>query len=143
MEIRTGVTIPIERSGAHVGDLRFDPDDVAFAERVYDLIASLGQLEKGYEAKATELEANTEEDEYGLPKNAKERLKFLRGVCEDMHGKIDAVFGDGTSAMVFGGSLSTNAIRQFLYEITPYMEEARSDKTDKYLNREQRRALKK
>ena len=46
MKIQTGLTIPIERDGAHVGDLHFNPDDVCFVERVYDLIGELQQAEK-------------------------------------------------------------------------------------------------
>lgn len=143
MEIKLGVSIPIERDGEHVGEIHFDPDDVVFAERVYDLLDKLRQTEKDYETKSTALEAEKEEDEYGIPKNARERLKFLREVCEDLNCKIDDVFGEGASAMVFGGALSLDAIVQFLEEITPYMEKSRAGKVDKYLNREQRRALKK
>lgn len=143
MKIQTGVVVPIERNGKQVGEICFDPNDVAFAERVYDLIAEWGKKEKGYEAKAKALEADSTEDEYGIPRNARARLKFLRESCEDMKASIDAIFGEGTSKTAFGDALSMDAIGQFLEGITPYLEEARGDKLDKYLNRAQKRALKK
>lgn len=141
MEIKSGVSIPVERNGKHVGDLNFDPADVVFAEKIYDLIGSLEHTQAEYETKAASLDADTRTDGFGLPINARDRLRFLREACEDMHGKIDAVFGDGTSAMVFGGSLSLEAIGMFFEELAPHMESARSDKVGKYLNREQRRAV--
>lgn len=76
MKIQTGLTIPIERDGAHVGDLHFNPDDVCFVERVYDLIGELQQAEKTYEARAQELEVDNSVDEYGIPQNIRARLNF-------------------------------------------------------------------
>ena len=141
MEIKSGISIPVERNGKHVGDLCFDPSDVVFAEKIYDLIGSLGKTQAEYEAKAASLEADTRTDSFGLPVNARDRLRFLREACEDMHGKIDTVFGDGTSAMVFGSALSLEAIGMFFEGLAPYMESARADKVGKYLNRDQRRAV--
>lgn len=141
MEIKSGISIPVERNGKHVGELVFDPTDVVFAEKIYDLIANLEQTQAEYEAKTAALEADTRTDGFGLPVNTKDRLKFLREACEDMRRMIDDVFGEGTSDMVFGPSMSLEAIGMFFEELAPHMETARADKVSKYLNREQRRAV--
>lgn len=142
MKIETGVAVPIERNGEHVGDLRFNPDDVCFVERVYDLIGELQQAEKTYEARAQELEVDNSVDEYGIPQNIRARLQFLREACEDLYTKIDTAFGTGTSEMVFGGALSLSAIEQFFTGLAPHFEESRAGKVAAYLN-ESKRALKK
>ena len=140
MKIETGLSIPVERNGEHVGSLHFNPDDVCFVEHVYGLIGELEQAEKAYEAKAKELEADKAVDEYGIPKNIRARLQFLREVCEDLYAKIDTVFGAGTSEMVFGGALSLSAIEQFFDGLAPHFEQVRADKMAPYLS-ESKRAL--
>ena len=142
MKIDTGLSIPVERNGEHVGDLHFNPDDVCFAEHVYGLIGELEQAEKAYEAKAQELEADKAVDEYGIPKNIRARLQFLRELCDDLYAKIDTVFGAGTSEMVFGGALSLSAIEQFFTGLAPHFEQVRADKMAPYLS-ESKRALRK
>lgn len=140
MKIETGLSIPVERNGEHVGSLHFNPNDVCFVEHVYGLIGELEQAEKAYEAKAKELEADKAVDEYGIPKNIRARLQFLREVCEDLYAKIDTVFGAGTSEMVFGGALSLSAIEQFFTGLAPHFEQVRADKMAPYLS-ESKRAL--
>lgn len=140
MKIETGLSIPVERNGEHVGSLHFNPDDVCFVEHVYGLIGELEQAEKAYEAKAKELEADKAVDEYGIPKNIRARLQFLREVCEDLYAKIDTVFGAGTSEMAFGGALSLSAIEQFFTGLAPHFEQVRADKMAPYLS-ESKRAL--
>ena len=113
LNITTGVSIPVTRDDKEVGVLHFNPNDVAFSEKVYDLIGELDAADREYHQKATALEADTTLDGYGLPKNQRERLALLRNICETMHTKIDEVFGAGTSEMVFGGALDLDAIWQF------------------------------
>lgn len=138
MKIETGLSIPIERNGEHVGSLHFNPDDVCFVERVYGLISELEQAEKAYEAKAKEFEADSAVDEYGIPKNIRARLQFLREACEWLHAQIDAVFGAGTSEMAFGGALSLSAIEQFFTGLAPHFEQVRKDKMAPYLSASKR-----
>lgn len=143
MEVKTAVSVPIERDGAHVGVLKFDPSDVVFMERVYDLMDHLEQKRAQYAAQAEALEAEGEKNEYGIPKNARAYLKLLREICAYAHGEIDKVFGAETSAMVFGEALSLDAVADFFTQLTPYLDEVREEKMENYLNRGQRRALKK
>ena len=78
LNITTGVSIPVTRDDKEVGVLHFNPNDVAFSEKVYDLIGELDAADREYHQKATALEADTTLDGYGLPKNQRERLALLR-----------------------------------------------------------------
>lgn len=147
LNITTGVSIPVTRDDKEVGVLHFNPNDVAFSEKVYDLIGELDAADREYNQKATALEADKTLDDYGLPKNQRERLALLRNICETMHTKIDEVFGDGTAELLFGGALDLDAIWQFFDGIAPEMGEAQQERIKKYTqrngNRAQRRALRK
>ncbi|WP_087064146.1 DUF6673 family protein [Intestinibacillus massiliensis] len=142
MKINTGVLIPVERDGEHVGELHLDPSDVVFAERVYDIISYFKDRQAEYEARGAALDANKETDEYGIPKNAREIMKLARDICEDVMVKIDEVFGAGVSQMVFGQSRSFDAISEFLEEVGISLEAAQNERIKKYTNRAQRRSLK-
>lgn len=139
MQIRTGVTIPIERDGVEVGAIHFDHSDVAFAERLYDVLDNIQHAEDQYALRAEELERDQAVDQYGIPCNGRERLRLIREICELIRVQIDGMFGGGTSAMVFGESLSMDAIDQFFDGITPYLEEAQAARIKQYTNRQQRR----
>lgn len=147
LNITTGVSIPVTRDGVETGAIRFNPNDVAFAEKIYDLIGELDVAERSYASKAAELEADETEGPYGLPANQRERLALLREVCETMHARIDDVFGKGTAEVCFGGALDLDAIWQFFDGLTPHLDEAHRERIKKYTqrrgNRQQRRALEK
>lgn len=139
MKVDTSIKIPVERDGEEVGAIRVDPSDVVFAERIYDLIGEMETMQADFDRRAAALDGNTETDRYGIPVNARERLRLMRGTCEAMHDKIDTVFGEGTSAMVFGEARSLDAVEQFFDGIAPYLEEAQAERIKKYTNRAQRR----
>lgn len=145
LEIRTGVTIPVNRDGEDVGELRFNPHDVAFSERIYAMISEFAAAQEEFTKRTAELEADNTKDKYGLPANQRERFALVRELCESTHAKIDEAFGEGTSELVFGGALDPDAIWQFFDGIVPSMDEAQQERIKKYTqkhgNRQQRRAL--
>lgn len=144
MRVDTSIKIPVERDGEKVGAIRVDPSDVVFAEKMYDLIGDMEAMQTDFEKRSAALDGSDAKDKYGIPMNARERLRLMREACEAMYGKIDAVFGAGTSEMVFGETRSLEAIEQFFDGIAPYLEEAQAERIKKYTNRAQRRtALKK
>jgi hypothetical protein len=49
-----------------------------------------------------------------------------------LRDEVDAVFGDGTSQMVFGGAYTLDVFEQFFNGIIPYVEKARANKVKKY-----------
>lgn len=147
LEIQTGVTIPVNRNGVNVGELRFNPHDVTFSERIYTMISEFSEAQEKFVKRTAELEADKSEDKYGLPANQRERFALVRELCETTHAKIDEAFGEGTSELVFGGILDPDAIWQFFDGIVPSMDEAQRERIQKYTqkhgNRQQRRVLSK
>jgi len=112
--------------------IEFNPKDVVFAERFYSLIGEFKDTEKGFMARAEALDAVTEIDEFGLPVNAGERIKLIRDLCEWSRDKIDQVFGVGTSQAAFGDAVELEMFTQFFEGITPFIEQARGEKTQQY-----------
>jgi hypothetical protein len=133
MNINTNeAIIPIERDGKPVGELKFNPGNVGFVDRFYNLIGEFEVKEKEFQKRSRELDQNNEPGAYGIPKNTGEGLKLLNEICIYMREKIDYVFGEGTSQMVFGDYNNPNMFAQFFDGITPYIQKARNDKLAKY-----------
>jgi len=142
LNINTG-EIRLTVNGDPKRELVFNPEDIGFVERFYDLLSEFENKSKEYQAKAQELENDETLDAYGIPLNTKQRIALLREACQYFRSQIDKIFGQGTSDIVFGSINTLNMFAEFFEGITPYIQKARSDKLKKYIgNREQRRALK-
>lgn len=124
--------IAITRDGEETGVLKFDPSDVLFAEKFYNLIAEFQAKAKEYEPRADLLDSNTETDANNLPVNFGERIALLREVCEYIRARIDDLFGIGTSQAAFGDVYDTELIVQFLEGLKPFFQSARAAKIEKY-----------
>lgn len=124
--------LAITRDGEQTGVLTFDPSDVVFAEKFYNLIAEFQAKGKEYEPRAMALDGNTATDANGLPVNFGERIALLREVCEYIRARIDHLFGIGTSQAAFGDVYDTELIVQFLEGLKPFFQSARAAKIEKY-----------
>jgi hypothetical protein len=112
--------------------IEFNPNDIIFAEKIYALERKFLEKQQSMEARANELDAVEEKDEFGLPVNTKERLAFVREISDWLREQIDDLFGEGTSQMVFGDLHSLEVYEQFFSGIQPYFQKARSEKVDQY-----------
>lgn len=104
--------------------ISFRPLDLGFAERVYALITHYGQAEQDWKRRAEELDASNAPPE--------DIFALLRELCEDAKARIDATFGERTSAAAFGDNLDPTMFEQFFNAVTPYIEAARKPKMNKY-----------
>lgn len=111
--------------------VRFNPDDILFAERFYQLIQDFEEMQRTYEVKLQALEVGTV-DENGVPEDTKELFQTVHEVCDFLHSKIDEVFGEGTSQAAFNGVKSLPQIEQFFTGITPFVQAKRQEKVNKY-----------
>ena len=126
-----------------IGEISFNPHDVAFAERFHEIYQEFASKQKEYEAKAKELDAaNADVDQNGIPRQFDQGIAFIREVCEFMYEKIDQLFGEGTSKIVFRDSLDVDMIGQFFEGITPFIEQARAEKIKGYFNKQTGKVLK-
>ncbi len=124
--------IVITRDGEETGVLNFDPSDVIFAEKFYNLIAEFQAKAREYEPRALALDGNKATDSNNLPVNFGERIALLREVCEYIRARIDHLFGIGTSQAAFGDVYDTDLIVQFLDGLKPFFQKTRVAKIEKY-----------
>ena len=110
----------------------FNPTDVVFVERFYQLMGQAEQKAEEYKVRARVLEAVKDRDANGLPLNIKERLDLLRDSCGYMRTQIDDVFGAGTSQKAFGDAMTLNMFEQFFDGIKPFFQKARVSKIAEY-----------
>jgi hypothetical protein len=112
--------------------IQFNPTDITFAERFYNLIGEFERKQNEYQKRAEEIEKQTEVDANGVPQNIGARITLLREVCEYVRGKIDHLFGEGSSEAAFGDVLSLEMFTQFFDGITPFVQSARNNKLAQY-----------
>lgn len=123
--------------------IEFDPTDVLFIEKFYQLYRDFEQKQVEYDEKSKELdEINKQAIDNGEVPDMTAGIQFLKEVCSFMREKIDWLFGDGTSQKAFGDSQSLEAIGQFFEGITPYILGERTDRIKKYSNTEKKKAMK-
>ena len=113
--------------------IEFNPTDVLFVEKFYNLIKKFEEKEEDYRKQIEEITSNKEVDPYGLPINTEATLKIILEICNFLRSQIDQVFGEGTSEKAFGSNQTLNMFEQFFTGITPYIQEARAEKTSKYV----------
>lgn len=119
----------------------FNPQDISFAERFYQLLQDFEAKQVEYQARADELD-NQELDEHGIPSRIDESLALLREVCEFLKGRIDHLFGEGTSRKAFGDAMTLGMFEQFFEGIVPFVQTARGNKVARYAPGGKKRAMK-
>ena len=112
--------------------IAFNPTDVVFAEKFYALIGEFEIKLKEYQRMSDALESDKATDSNDLPVNMTARISLLREVCEYIRGRIDYLFGVGTSQIAFGDVMAMEVFEQFFAGITPYFQRARSAKVEQY-----------
>ena len=115
--------------------VEFNPTDILFVERFYDIYQEFEKKLAEYEKRSTELDAQSGDlNEDGVPLNMQAGLDFVKDVCNFMREKIDYLFEEGISQKLFGDVQSVDMIGQFLQGITPYIQETRTKKVNRYAN---------
>ncbi len=133
LNISTGEKhIAVTRDGAQVGEIVFNPSDVIFAEKFYRLIGEFQEQFTQYQEQARALAENKTVDANGISANLGEQIALAKDACTFIYTKIDALFGVGVSAIVFGDAMSLEAIRQFFEGVRPFIQNARAEKIQKY-----------
>lgn len=133
LQIQSGVKrLAVERDGEQVGEIKFNPSDAEFAERFYVVVSEFNEKIDVYRQRHLEINMNASSSKNGIPDNAPEQIQILRETCEYVRGRIDYLFGENTSSVVFGDSLVLESFEQFFDQILPYIKSARSDMIGKY-----------
>lgn len=110
----------------------FNPNDRLFIDKFYSLVHDLQEKSREFEKREADLLKNSEVDEFGAPANFQEVINLQKEMCEFLRGRIDYVFGAGTSQTVFGEYLNPYTILEFLDQVAPMISTARAEKISKY-----------
>lgn len=119
--------------------IEFDPTDILFVERFYEVYRELGEKNEEYQAYLKKLDEESSGDSLS---NLGEGILYLKETCIYLREKIDQLFGEGTSQKAFGDSLSFYAIAQFFEGMMPYLWEERTKKVNKYLDKKNSNVMK-
>lgn len=138
LRIETGVK-RITINGDESRVIEFNPEDILFVERFYELINDFEKKEVEFKKRAEEIAAVEGVDSYGIALNTGDSLKLAIELCQYLRAQIDKVFGDGTSKTVFGEHNTLNMFEQFFNGIVPFIQSARNSKVKKYLSDEHTR----
>lgn len=90
--------------------IRFQPTDLQFAERIFAAMEDMGSIQARYAATEedlpdVDLDAIREDEETAKRYAEQTRARFdaFRQIDKDLRAKIDDLFGSGTAEGVFGG----------------------------------------
>lgn len=124
LHISTGaVRLDIIRDGENVGVFRFNPKDIAEAQRYSEVVTEMEAKRVEYLQKAREIDAEND---------VKKKIDFLVGFVQDMRADIDKIYGEGTSDLAFGDTLDIDMFFDFIEGLAPYYKKASSERTAKY-----------
>jgi hypothetical protein len=114
--------------------VKFNPSDVLFAEKFYNLLDEFKTELGKFSERAKEIEKVTAKDAEGIPLNTGAKLSLTVEFCNYMDAKIESLFGPGTCAAAFDGTKEIDMYEQFFEGIMPFIQKARKDKIQKYTN---------
>ena len=129
LRIDTGVvTVEVNDAGE---EICFTPD-VYFVERFNDLYDVVMQKAEELKRREEELKANDAADDNEIPANRRERIALIKESCLFLHEKINELFGAGTCEKALGGALNPDCYIELLEALTPFIQNARKNKMNKY-----------
>ena len=140
LKLNTGVKRVLINDGPDV--LEFNPSDISFVERFYQMITEYKARMKEFEQRANEIEKKDTVDEDGVPLNISERIKFVRELCQFCYSRIDQAFGEGTSQKVFQGVENLEVVEQFFSGLLPMIQDSRKESLAKYSSKQDSSVLK-
>ena len=71
----------------------FNPSDIVFAEKFYNLIGNFETRLTEYQGRSADIDADKSTDGNGLPANLGQRMALLREACQYIRDQIDVLFG--------------------------------------------------
>jgi len=144
ININTGaVSLTVNDDPARV--IRFNPTDVNFAERVYQLIEDVQVKEKEMTVRSKDIDKRDTLTADGLSALINERIALAKESCVYLRAEIDRVFGQGTAQAAFedandlgdvdeetGQIIRQSMFMQFFDGILPYFKKSREAKINQY-----------
>jgi len=122
--------------------IEFNPSDIEFAERFYQLIEDFDTKMNDFEEQAKKFVNIKGLHKEDIPDDMKERFAFMREVCIFIKDRIDNLFGEGTSQIAFGNATNFDMFVQFFNGLTPIFNDARTKKIAKYIDKTPKKVMK-
>ncbi len=127
--------------------ITFNPTDVNFAHRFYELLEDFKSKQDELIKKAQDIEKGYELDEDEVPKNLPRLFEYMAELDLYFRGKLDYVFGEGTSEKCFGtvnvmsmDNEGNRIILNFLDAITPFVANERNKELEKHTGKYKKNA---
>lgn len=125
--INTGrIELDIKRDGKKVGVFTFNPSDINETKKHAKIVEDLEESQK------EQLDRIKEIDDHG---STLDSVTFMEEFTKDICNKIDVIYGDGTSDMLFGDCLNVDTIISFFNQLQPYYASASEMRKSKYKNK--------
>lgn len=112
--------------------VEFNPSDVGFVSRFYDLMDNVEAKEGEYNTKLEEIQKDISINSFGVPNALKKEVALSAEICAYLREQVDMVFGEGTSQIAFGDMNVPAMFGEFFDGIAPHITAARSKATKKY-----------
>ena len=112
--------------------VEFNPSDVGFVSRFYDLMDNVEAKEGEYNTKLEEIQKDISINSFGVPNALKKEVALSAEICAYLREQVDMVFGEGTSQIAFGDMKVPAKFGEFFDGIAPHITAARSKATKKY-----------
>lgn len=122
LQIRAGVISLqiLDDAGEEKGIFKFNPNDIKVAKGVF-------HLKEEFTTKSKEFDVRRKKC-----KTAEQKMEFLEEIVNYLESSIDAIFGSGSSELLFGESKSLDMFTDFFDGIIPYFTKASEDRMAKY-----------
>lgn len=104
------------------GVFTFNPNDIVTANKFFSLMQEIDTKQEEFTQKELQIK---DEDTKG-------KLDLVCEVIDYFEDKIDEIFGDGTSNLLFGNNKTIDMFNDFFDGIAPYYEKVSKQRMDKY-----------
>lgn len=119
------IELKINRDGNIVGLFTFNPYNLKESQKHAEIVENIEKEQPELLKKAKNVDENG---------TALESINFRLEFIEDLREKIDNVYGEGTSELLFGDCYSEEMIIDFFEQLKPYYEKASKERKAKYKN---------
>jgi hypothetical protein len=113
--------------------IEFNPSDITFAEKFYELMRVLKLKQVEFTAKVDAIDMNEDVDADGMPTSMQVAFALTRETCAFFRTEIDKLLGEGTSQKLFGDSQSLAPFEQFFKGISTIIGKERRAKISRYI----------
>ena len=119
-----------DEDGKEKGVLEFNPSEITFIEKYQDLLINF--TEKSGEIDALRISAKDAMSGDNVREQSDIIFTAVKELYDFFENEVDALFGVGTSSMLFSKERDVDEYTQFLEGIAPFIQGERAKKLEQY-----------